>query len=48
MSKKFKEKIHQNKLLHKNPNTNVSWVNIHDVVQIKLVQVQHFHFLCAN
>jgi len=45
--KKFKEDIHQNKPSSKSPNFNVFWVYNHNVVQIKLERVQHFHFLCA-
>jgi hypothetical protein len=44
---KLKEDIHQNKPSSKNLNLNVFWVNNHNVVQIKLEQVQHFHVLCA-
>jgi hypothetical protein len=46
--KTFKENIHQNKPLSKSPNLSVFWVNIHNVIQIKLEQVQHFHLVCVN
>jgi hypothetical protein len=48
MSKKINKDIHQNKPLSKSPNLNVFWVNIHNTVQIKFEQVQHFHFLSIN